>query len=128
MCNVPTQINVDVLAAYLSEHGDVEEIIKANSTNGTAHGDYFLTMCLNRGGFQAIPHVLEYESLVLTVVVEGRRPQCWNCKQLGHFSRSCPQKTTKLTSSPPTATSTEATTNESPKPEAGDYPNKEEEG
>ena len=51
-----------------------------------------------------------------------------------HFSRSFPQKTTKLTSSPPTATTTttitEATTitNESPKPEAGDHPNKEEEG
>ena len=76
MCNVPVQINGDVLAAFLSEYGDVEEVIKAKSTNGTAHGDYFLTMCLNRGRFQAIPHVLEYESQVMTVVVEGRRPQC----------------------------------------------------
>ena len=132
VCNVPVQINGDVFAAFLSEYGDVEEVMKAKSTNGTAHGDYFLTMCLNRGGgAQAIPHVLEYESQVMTVVVEGRRTQCWNCIQLGHFSRSCPQKTTKPTSSPPTATTTttitDATPNKSTKPEAGDHPNKKEE-
>ena len=25
--------------------------------------------------------------------VEGRRPICWSCKQLGHLARTCPQKT-----------------------------------
>ena len=49
-CNVPIQINGEVLAAFLSEYGDVEDVTKAKSTNGTAHGDYFFTMCLNRGG------------------------------------------------------------------------------
>ena len=39
------------------------------------------------------------------VIVEGRRPLCWSCKQLWHFSRSCPQ-TTKMS----TATSVTATT------------------
>ena len=86
----------------------------------------------------AIPHILEYESQVMTVVVEGQKPQCWNCKQLGHFSKSCPQKTTKIT--PPTTTTTTiaaATTatkksipskSGSPKTETGDHPDKEEEG
>ena len=64
-------------------------------------------MCINRGGFQAISHTVDYEDQVMMVVVEGRRPQCWNCKQLGHFSESCPQKTTKNTTSP---SSTAATT------------------
>ena len=41
------------------------------------------------------------------VVVEGRKPQCWHCKQVGHFSRSCPQKTTNTTV---TTTSTALTT------------------
>ena len=87
----------------------------------------------------AIPHTLEYESQVMTVVVEGRRPQCWNCKQLGNFSISCPQKTTKTTSPPLTTTTTASITTTasvttvtippksgSPKGETGDHPNKEE--
>ena len=108
VCNVPIQLN-EVLAAYLIKHGEIEDITKAKSVNGTAHGDYIFTMCLDRGGFTAIPHVIEYENQIMTVVVEGRKPQCWNCKQLGHFSKSCPQKTTKTT--PATTTTTETTTN-----------------
>ena len=95
-CNGLIQINGDLLAACLSEDGDVEDVMAAKWKSGTAHGDYFFTMCLNRGGFQAIPRTLEYEDQVLMVVVEGRRPQCWYRKQLGHFSGSCPQKTTKI--------------------------------
>ena len=62
MCNIPIQLNGKVLAAYLCEHGEVEDIIKAKSSNGTAHGDYFFAMFLNKKGFQAIPHTIEYES------------------------------------------------------------------
>ena len=138
VCNVPIQLNEEVLAAYLSGYGDIEEVVKAKSAksaNGTAHGDYIFTMCLD----MAIPHTLDYKSQVMTVVVEGRKPQCWNCKQLGHFSKSCPQKTTKTTT--PTATTTTTTTTiaavasattvssgESPNPETKDYPDKDEEG
>ena len=146
VCNVPIQLNEEVLAAYLVKHGEIEDITKAKSVNGTAHGDYIFTMCLDRGGFTAIPHIIEYEHQIMTVVVEGRKPQCWNCKQLGHFSKSCPQKTTKTT--PATTTTTETTTNtknttttiaatattaatevnkkETPKAKPGDSPNKEE--
>ena len=139
MCNVPIQLNEEVLAAYLSNYGDIEDIIKAKSTNGTAHGDYIFTMYLDRRGFMAIPHTLDYEGQVMTVVVEGRKPQCWNCKQLGHFSKSCLQKTTKITT-PPTTTTTIKTiaeaattktvpsTSRSPKPETGDHLDKEEDG
>ena len=101
VCNVPIQLNGEVLAAYLCEHGEMEDIIKAKSPNETVHGDYFFTMCLNRKGFQAIPHTIEYESqIMIVVIVEGRKPQCWFCKQLGHLSQSCPQKTSKPTSPP----------------------------
>ena len=140
MCNVPIQLNEEVLAAYLSGYGDIEEVVKAKSVNGTAHGNYIFTMCLDRGGFMAIPHTLDYESQVMTVVVEGRKPQCWNCKQLGHFSKSCPQKTTKTTTTKTTTTTiaaaaaaaaaaaTTVLTSESPKPETEDHPDKDEEG
>ena len=84
VCNVPIQLNEEVLAAYFVKYGEIEDITKTKSVNGTAHGDYIFTMCLDRGGFTAIPHIIEYENQVMTVVVEGRKPQCWNCKQLGH--------------------------------------------
>ena len=131
VCNVPIQLNGEVLAAYLSRYGDIKDI----TTNGTAHGDCFVTMCLNRSGFQAIPHTLEYEEQTMMVVVEGREPQ-WNYKQLGHFLRSCPQKTTKTTT--PLTTTTMITTiavattktilptSGSPKTENGDHPDKKE--
>ena len=109
VCNVLIQLNEEVLAAYLVKHGEIEDITKSKSVNGTAHGDYIFTMCPDRGGFTAIPHIIEYEHQIMIVVVEGRKPQCWNCKQLGHFSKSCPQKITKTT--PSTTTTTETTTN-----------------
>ena len=74
----------------------------------------------------------------MMVVVEGRKPLCWNCKKLGHFSRSCPQKTTitgpKTTSTTAdtinvTTTTTIATTDTATKnsnPETGVQPEKEE--
>ena len=80
VCNVPIQLSADVIAAYLTEYGDVEDVIKAKLTSGTAHGDHYFTMCLNRTGFQSIPHTIEYENQTMMVVVEGRKPQCWNCK------------------------------------------------
>ena len=125
---------MEVLAAFLSSYGDIEDAAKAKSLSGTAHGDYLFTMCIYRGGFMAIPHTMEYESQTMTVVVEGRKPQCWNCKQLGHFSKSCPQKTT-TTATNATAviakaaaanTVTKPTTGESPKQDTGGHPDKEE--
>ena len=137
VCNVPIQLNGDVLAGYFSEYRDIEDITTAKSSSGTAHGDYVVTMSLDRKGFQAIPQTLDYEDQTMMVVVEGRKPQCWFCKQLGHFSRSCPQKTTIAVTSPTTASSTTKTTTtttstppskEKPQVEARDHPDKDEEG
>ena len=49
----------------------------------TVHGDYIINMCLNREGFLAI---ISYKDQNMLVVVEGRRPICWACKQLGNFA------------------------------------------
>ena len=80
VCNVPIQLSGDVLAAFLSDYGDVKDFTTIKSSNGTAHGDYSFTMCLNRRGFQAIPYTLDYEDQAMRVVVEGQKPQCWHCK------------------------------------------------
>ena len=132
MCNVPIQLNGDVLAAYLSEYGDTEEITISKSLSGTTHGDYVVTISLDRKGFKAISQTLDYEEQTMMVVVEGRKPQCWCCKQLGRFSKSCPKKTTITTVTPPTTTTTTTTitlpTKEKPQSETRDRPDKEEEG
>ena len=124
MCNVPIQLNGDVLAAYLSEYGDIEDIITSKSSSGTVHGDYVVTISLNRKGFQTILQTLNYEEQTMMVAIEGRNPQCWFCKQLGHSSRSCPQKTTKTTVTTTTMTIAAKIippTKENPQPEAGDH-------
>ena len=77
VCNVPAIITGEVLAAYLSAYGQVEEFNLLRSPAGTAYGDYAFRLCLTRDGFK---------------VVEGRRPRCWGCKQVGHIAKFCPQK------------------------------------
>ena len=52
VCNIPIQLNGDVLTSYPSEYGGVEDIATSKSASGTAHSDYFVTMCLDRGGFR----------------------------------------------------------------------------
>ena len=142
VCNVSMQLNGDVIAAYLSSYGGVENYHLITSAHGTAYGDYAFTMILDRGGFNSIPHI-SYRDTTMTVIVEGRKPLCWNCKQLGHFSRSCPQKTTIATNKTTAAiattntTTTNATTTTTittattktktdSNPETGDQPDKEE--
>ena len=52
VCNVSMQLSGDVLAAYLSIYGGVEQVTQVTSTRGTAYGDYVFVMCLDRGGVQ----------------------------------------------------------------------------
>ena len=50
VCNVPVFITGEVLAAFLSAYGRVEEITLLKSVAGTAYGDYVFRMCLTRRG------------------------------------------------------------------------------
>ena len=133
------ELNGYVIAAYLSSYGGVEDYTQIKSAHGTAYGDFSFTMILDRGGFNAIPHIISYRDTTMTVIVEGRKPLCWYCKQLGHFSRSCPQKATITTNQTTTTandtmnTTTETTTttttaakkNINANPETGVQPVKE---
>ena len=58
VCNVPAIITGEVLAAYLSAFGHVEEVNLLRSPAGTAYGDYAFRLCLSRDGFKAIPETL----------------------------------------------------------------------
>ena len=100
------QLSGDVLAAYLSIYGGVEQVSQIRSTRGTAYGDYVFIMCLDRGGFNNVPHKIKYRDQTMTVVVEGRKPLCWACNKIGHFSKNCPQKTTTTATTTTTTTTT----------------------
>ena len=108
VCNVSMQLSGDVLTAYLSIYGGVEQVTQITSNSGTAYDGYVFITCLDRGGFNNIPHIIKYRDQSMMVVVEGRRPLCRSSKQLRHFSRTCPQKT--MTTTTMTATTTATTT------------------
>ena len=92
VCNVSMQLSGDFLAAYLSIYGGVEQVTQVISNIGTAYGDYVFIMCLDRGEFNNVPHLIKYRDQTMTVVVEGRKPLCWSCKKNGHFFQSLPSK------------------------------------
>ena len=92
ICNVPAIITGEVLAAYLSAYGQVEEFNLLRSPAETAYGDYAFRLCLTRDGFKAIPETLVCGDRQMMVMVEGRRPRCWGCKQIGHIAKFCPQR------------------------------------
>ena len=98
VCNVPAHITGEVLAAYLSPYGRVEEFNLLRSPAGTAYGDYAFRLCLTRDGFKAIPETLISRDRQMMVMVEGRRPRCWSCKQIGHIAKFCPEKNWKCSS------------------------------
>ncbi len=67
MCNVPIGLNGYVLAAFLSDYGDVKKVLPVRPVARKAHVDYILNICLKKEGFQAIPHIIAYEDQNLMV-------------------------------------------------------------
>ena len=90
--NVPAYITGEVLAAYLNAFGQVEEFNLLRSPAETAYGDYAFRLCLTKDGFKVTPEILICGDRQMMVMMEGRRPRCWACKQIGHIAKFCPQK------------------------------------
>ena len=90
ICNVSAYLTGDILAAFLSTYGNNEEVSQLRAATGTAHRDYVFRDCLNREGFQVILDTIITRDQQM--VVEGRLPHCWNCKQISHLARVSPQK------------------------------------
>ena len=110
VCNVQAFITGEVLAAFLSAYGRVEEINLLRSAAGMAYGDYVFRICLTREGFLAIPETIISRESQMMVVVEGKLLRCWSCKQLGNISKFCPQKDPPNAAAASVATETAATT------------------
>ena len=91
---------------------------------------------MDREGFQAISHIIAYKDQQIMVVVEGRRPLCWSCKQLGHLARDSWQRAVasniKTTTTTTTTTTNNNNNNNNEKAvntlEPGNHPNYSEEG
>ena len=109
VCNVPATITREVLAVFLSKYGRVEESNLLRSAAGMAYGDHVFRLCLTREGFRDIPEVISSRERQMMVVVEGRRPRCWSCKQLGHISKFCPKKDPPNVAAPAASTVTTTT-------------------
>ena len=73
VCNVPATVTGEVLAAFISRYGRVEESNLLRSASGTAYGDHVFRLCLTREGFQATPEIIISRERQMMVVVEGRR-------------------------------------------------------
>ena len=114
LCNILIQLNV--LAAYLSTYGCVEEVTPIREADRTPHGDYILYVVLNREGSQAIPLIISYKDQQMMVVIEDRRSLCWSCKQLGHLARTCSQETPSNNNNNNKGKNTSSTTNPTLKP------------
>ena len=97
VCNAPANLTGDVMASFLRSNGKVQDVTQLCAATGTAHRDYVLYICLNQEGFQSIADTIysRDRQIMVVVVVEGRRPHCWNCKQLGNLAKACPQKAPK---------------------------------
>ena len=50
-CSFAVQLNRDVLAAYLSAYGSVEEVTPVRSADWKALGDYIFNICMDREGY-----------------------------------------------------------------------------
>ena len=109
ICNVPAHITGEVLAAYLSAYGQVEEFHLLRYPAGTAYGDYTFRLCLTRDGFKAIPETLISGDRQMIVMVEGRRPRCWSCKTIDHIAKFCPEKPENVATTTTASTATTTT-------------------
>ena len=104
--------------SFLGVYGRVEAISQLQAAAGTSHGDDVFRACLDRVGFQAIP--IYHKDRQMMVVIEGKRPHCWNCKQVGHIAKVCPRKapnevkTTQLPNPPEVEATKETSETEKP--------------
>jgi len=117
--NVPAMISTEYLMAILSNYGDVVAM-GVTSERGVRVGEFAFLMALKREGFDGIPDTLTFRSWRMTVVVEGRRPHCFSCRQKGHVARDCPQRARITPTARPTPKpAAEAPERTNPAPEAG---------
>ena len=101
--NVPAYLTGNILTAFLSAYGSVEEVSQQQAAAaGTTHRDYIFRVCLNRESFQAISvTIITRDQQMMMLVVESRRPHSWNCKQVGCLARVCLWKNPAATTSEP---------------------------
>ena len=90
--NGPVDLAGDYFAFFLSTYDQVEEVIPLRDGTGMANGDYTFILCLKRERFQRIPDTIQFRNQKLSIIVEGRRPHYWPCRQPRHLAMEWPVK------------------------------------
>lgn len=103
----------DDVSTFVSSCSDIEVVLKAidqyEKVTG-ATGDIILQVTLTRQTFGEIPNVLLCCDRRMLVVVEGRKPYCWNCGVSGYMAKVCSGKASKPPSHSTTTTATKTKT------------------
>jgi len=94
--NVPLNINADHLEVFFNQYGEVKDVKPVVGKNGYRHGDYMIVVSVTKEQFYALPETIIYNDRELSVLVAGRVPSCWLCKERGHIARVCPKKTLSI--------------------------------
>ena len=92
VCNVIINLLEQMLVSFLSAYGHIKDISPLQANSGTANSDFTFLISLKWEGFSAILDI-SFGNQLMMVVVEGRCPHCWHCRQPSHFTRNCSQKT-----------------------------------
>ena len=90
--NAPASITRECLGTYFSQFGDVESVTAGRLKSGVMSANYKICMKTTTKAYEDIPDYLTCHGQEITVVVEGRKGHCFNCRQQGHLARDCPLK------------------------------------
>ena len=88
----PGHITEEQITAFFQQYGEVVSLSSRVSRIGFPFLEWDIQIYLDREGFDSIPELFTDQGLRLPVVVEGRRPLCWNCSRMGHLSAECLNK------------------------------------
>ena len=100
--NVPVTLSGHVPVSFLSKFGRVEDGHLVQGTIGSVFWDYSFFSCLKSDGFKAIPDLITSSDWHMRVVVVGRRPRSWSCRQQGHLAAHCSLREDENPKSPAT--------------------------
>lgn len=92
MLNVSVFMEARQVGAILSQYGDVESVTPVRGQRNVITGDHKVKMVLDKTEFHKIPAMMKFDEWTMTIIVEGRRPQCWHCQKQGHMAKNCPKR------------------------------------